>query len=98
MKYLIAAVAGIVALGAPGVAAGVNPEASGNGAQEADARDNQTVCRWQDAVGSRLGRRTCKTRAQWRELDASARAARDRLLDRSQRDREEESPFGPRPQ
>ena len=72
------------------------PAAAACVAGQGAGRDNQTVCRWQDAVGSRLGRRTCLTRAQWRERDRDAQTSRDRVLERAKRQQQGGDMFAPR--
>lgn len=45
--------------------------------REANSDPNQIVCRTENEPGSRLRRRICLTRAEWKELRARSRAAAD---------------------
>ena len=45
--------------------------------REAEGDPNQIVCRSENEPGSRLRRRICLTRAEWRQLREQSRAAAD---------------------
>jgi hypothetical protein len=50
-----------------------------------DERDDQVVCRSGDAsVGTRMSRRVCRTRAQWRALEEDRRHGARNMVDRLQ--------------
>ena len=46
--------------------------------------DSEKVCKTVRPTGSRLGRRTCRTRAEWAAIEGTARSAMDDARDSGQ--------------
>lgn len=73
---------GMLLISAAMAAAGMQPTtATTPQASPARPGDSRVVCRRDDMVGTRLAPRVCRTRAEWRRLDAEERMAARELID-----------------
>lgn len=66
-------------------------------AADDNSQDDKVICKRDNTVGTRLAKRVCLTRAQWKDLDARAGERKRDLSDKSERFRDEQV-FGPRPE
>jgi len=62
------------------------------------AASEKKICKREEGVGSRLGKRLCLTRAQWADLYTEQAQNRNDILGRAERESADSSPFGPKPQ
>ncbi|GAA4016361.1 hypothetical protein GCM10022280_14210 [Sphingomonas swuensis] len=65
---------------------------------KATGEAEKRICRRDEGVGSRLGKRVCLTRAQWADLLTQQANDRNDILGRAEREERDSSPFGDRPQ
>ena len=62
------------------------------------ASAEKKICKREEGVGSRLGKRLCLTRAQWADLYTEQAQNRNDILGKAERENAEASPFGSKPQ
>ena len=75
MKKLVLACAALAC-----TAALAQPDTPATQIREGEADQNQIVCRSETDIGSRVSRRrVCRTRAEWKQLQAASRDTVDRV-------------------